>query len=161
MLQNGQHQRNNICGLYITLLCKERYKIQQHDTFTHYSWTSGSKLTALMLVLQGAPRKVSRGSGNPFWNCQHKPGQYVAATTNLWAIDIIIMSFSMYIITGYFSSSSWYIMYSTQSTGIWQSVKLNFHQHLGAQSPDSCILDLLPSRNTILGTPLSRMASHD
>jgi len=24
-----------------------------------------------------------------------------------------------------------YIMYNTQSTGIWQSVKFNFHQHLG------------------------------
>jgi len=38
-------------------------------------------------------------------------------------------------------------MHSTQSTGIWQSIKLNFYQYLGAQSPDSCILDLLPSRN--------------
>jgi len=55
-------------------------------------------------------------------------------------------------------------MYSTQSTGILQSVELNFHQHLGAQSPDSCIMDLLPSRNPIgkiLGTALSRMASDD
>jgi len=41
------------------------------------------------------------------------------------------------------------IIYSIQSTGIWQSVKLNFHQYLGVQSPDACILDLLPSRNPI------------
>jgi len=51
-------------------------------------------------------------------------------------------------------------MYSAQFTGIWQPVNLNFHQHLWAQSPDSCILDLLPSRNPIgkiLRTPLSRI----
>jgi len=54
-----------------------------------------------------------------------------------------------------------YIMYSIQYTGTWQSVKLNFHQHVGAQSPDSYNLDLLPSRNPngkTLGMPL---ASHN
>jgi len=56
-------------------------------------WHTESKPTALMLVLQGMLRKISRGSGNPFWNCQHKPGQCAAASTNLWVNDIIIIVF--------------------------------------------------------------------
>jgi len=56
-----------------------------------------------------------------------------------------------------YTNSSWYIVYRTQYIGIWQSIKLYFIQHLGVQSPDSCILDLLPSRNPIwkiLGMPI-------
>jgi len=62
-------------------------------------WHTESKPTVLILVLKGVQRKVSKGSGNPFWNFQHKPGQCAAASTNLWVDDIIIMSFSVYIIT--------------------------------------------------------------
>jgi len=57
-------------------------------------------------------------------------------------------------------------MYSTQSTGIRQSVKLNFHQHFGGTVPRLRIYFLvetpLESRNPIgkiLGAPLSRMGS--
>jgi len=49
-----------------------------------------------MLAVQEVPRKVSRGSGNLFWNFQHKPGQCAAASTNFQVKD---MSFSTYIIT--------------------------------------------------------------